>query len=62
MKLQAQDYELIIKHYASIIGAFSKDTSLSYAYMRDNCNRLIEISNEYQINFPKEAKRFSDGT
>ncbi len=61
MKLNYQDYDLLIKNYAAQVGDFSKDTSLSYQYLRDLCNRLIEVSNEYQINFPKEAKRFSDG-
>lgn len=63
MKLSAQDYELLIKNYAEHLQAFAKPdgTSLSYSYMRDICNRLIEISNEYSVNFPKDSKRFSDG-
>lgn len=63
MKLNANDYELLIKKYAGEFAVFARSdgTSLSYKYMRDLCNRLIEISNEYEVEFPKESKRFSDG-
>jgi hypothetical protein len=63
MKLNAQDYEFLIKRYARDVQIFgvTEGTSLSYKYMRDLCNRLIEISNEYEVEFPKESKRFSDG-
>lgn len=63
MKLTAEDYEVLIKAQASHLVPFAQaqGTSLSFDYMRKVCNYLIEISNEYQMEFPKESKRFSDG-
>lgn len=61
MKLTSQDYEVLIQTAVGSLAAFDKPTSLSYKYLKETCARIIEITIEYQTEFPKEAKRFSDG-
>lgn len=63
MKLTASDYDILIKNTVAQITVFARSdgTSISYEYLKSVCTRIIEITNEYQKEYPKEASRYSDG-
>jgi hypothetical protein len=62
MKLRLEDYKILIKNEAGKLSPFAKPdgTSLTYTYMRDVCNKLIEISTEMQKEYPDTKAEYSN--
>lgn len=56
MKLAYQDYSVLIKNSVNEIRVFGDDTSLPYTYLKDRCNRIIEILDTLNAEFPNEFK------